>query len=263
MKSFRTVILSIIGALILSGFVVLLWQGVARQSQPIIAIDQSLITEITSLPVEVPTTYVTFDVAYPQFAGLDDLNMHIKTAVIAAVTNHAKSAEANWIARADTDKTIAKVPGTEEEKFPLSVRYTVAQANSRYVSLLMRISGFEGGAHGYESIMSFNYDVKKHQTIALKDLYQSDQNYLLTISDAVRPIIWNNLQTRAELLTDADKQDFKDSVMPMMNDGTEPTVENFNVFVFTDYGITFYFGQYQVAPYVFGEQAVTLPLTLK
>jgi hypothetical protein len=47
--------------------------------------------------------------------------------------------------------------------------------------------------------------------------------------------------------------------------GTEPKIENFSQFTINKKSNTvmFYFGQYQVAAYVFGEQEVTLPLGSK
>jgi hypothetical protein len=46
----------------------------------------------------------------------------------------------------------------------------------------------------------------------------------------------------------------------MIDAGTAPTLENYQVFTFTNDMLTIYFGEYQVAPYVYGPQKVEFPL---
>ena len=102
-----------------------------------------------------------------------------------------------------------------------------------------------GGAHDYHNITSFNYDVASKEEITLKDLFPNDPGYLKTISDFAR----KDLRSRYKnTLDDA-----------MLSPGTEPKEENFSVFTILPGSITFYFAEYQVAPYALGELKVTMP----
>jgi hypothetical protein len=58
--------------------------------------------------------------------------------------------------------------------------------------------------------------------------------------------------------------DAKDVNMSMLEDGTNPTPENFSLFTLpNDTQATFYFGEYQVAAYVFGPQQITVDVPLR
>ena len=46
----------------------------------------------------------------------------------------------------------------------------------------------------------------------------------------------------------------------MLKDGTAPTIDNFKNIVFSNNGLIIYFERYQIAPYYFGEIALTYPM---
>ncbi len=150
----------------------------------------------------------------------------------------------------------AQVPGADfpesspeeyypREKYEFNSSWTPMQVNESTISFLLRFWGYTGGAHGFSSLMSFNYDVKNQKEVAPRDLFPSDPNYLKTISDYAR--------------TDLRRQFGNEGNEDMILAGTEPQEENFSVFTFTPKAITFYFGQYQVAPYAMGESKVVMP----
>jgi hypothetical protein len=89
------------------------------------------------------------------------------------------------------------LPDDTAEKFPLEISYEIAQANSEFVSALVRYGGYQGGAHGYENTVSFNYDVVNQKIMSLSDLFPEDANYLETLSSFSKQISQaNSLQKK-------------------------------------------------------------------
>ena len=130
----------------------------------------------------------------------------------------------------------------------------VVQSNNQYISVVFHENQYTGGAHPFSTIVSFNYDVATKQMFDLSYLYPHDSNYLKEIADQVRT------ELGMKLALAANEKVLDKNTEQMLNDGTDPTHPgNFQNFTFTPSGITIYFEQYQVAPYVFGEQTVVIP----
>lgn len=225
-----------------------------------LVVDKSLITEKTYNEQD---AYTTLDVVYPQFKNASAyFNKKVEDLVITAATDHQQNSKDNWQARVDTSPSdFAKTP-SEKDKMSFYAKYEVVQANNKTISFLIRYGGFDGGAHGYESLQTFNYDVATQSDITLASLFGNKSYYLTTISNFARKDLGKQLRERSGVVaTDAAAEaNFKDVIVPMIEDGTAPTLENFSTFVFTPKEITFYFEQYQVAPYSFGESKVVMPL---
>lgn len=223
-------------------------------------IDTSLVTIKT---YATPTDYATYEVSYPQFANASaEFNKKIEDVAMNAVHEHAKDSEENWKARYETrtpGETIAQKP-SENDKFQLAIKYEPAQVNSLAISFILRISGYTGGAHGYENLVSFNYDVQNAKELTLDDFFKATPNYLTILSDFSRKELTAQFHERLEIKTPEDEQNFTESTLPMLLDGTKPEAQNFSVFTFTPKEMTVYFTQYQVAPYVMGESQVVFPI---
>jgi hypothetical protein len=223
------------------------------------AVVDSYVTEKT---YSEPDQYATFDVTYPQFSNATVIfNQKIEKFVMDAIAEHKKNSADNWKARFETQfkgEGIKEFP-KEEEKFSLKITWTPVQVNSKDISFIITTSGYSGGAHGYENISSFNYDVKAKKEITLKSLFPNDPNYLKTISDFARKDLNTQFHSRMEIKTKDDEAIFKESILPMLNEGTVPEISNFSVFTFTSKAVTFYFPEYQVAPYAMGSSTVVMP----
>lgn len=207
--------------------------------------------------------YLTLDIRYPAFSQADEaFNKAIADTLFTAAADATKDASDNWQARYDTQD--ASTPKAERisatpsaaEKMPFSAEYVVVQSNNVLISVIVRVHAFTGGAHGYESLYTFNYNVVKKTPITLADVYANDQSYLQTISQKT------NAALRAQF-TAAKTLD--DTVAQMIDEGTAPLAENFSSFTISHQkdgsrAITFYFAEYQVAPYSYGTPQVTLPL---
>ena len=218
---------------------------IAKESTAPLLIDKSLYEEKTYTD---STKYTTFKVTYPQFKNASaGFNQEIKNLVMEGIETHKKDSEDTWKIRYENrapGDTITEFPKADE-KFDFSVTWKPAQANAKFINLILTISGYNGGVHGYATLVSFNYDVAKKKEITLADLFPGDANYLKTVSEFSR----KNLEA----------QFGKDLVVSMLNEGTMPTEDNFSVFTFPPDTITFYFNQYQVAPYAMGVSKVTMP----
>jgi Protein of unknown function (DUF3298)/Deacetylase PdaC len=208
-----------------------------------------------------PSSYIVFDISYPQFKNApESFNLKIEELVLGEAGLQRGYAEENWNARYDTstDGSVPKLP-KEDEKFSFTSSFKVIQANNNFISVLISISGYSGGAHGYQNLYTFNYDVKTGKEITLKDLFPNDSNYLKTISEFVRKDLEVQLKQRLEVKTVADKQNFQEVILPMLRDGTTAVLENFSIFTFTPTSITIYFVEYQIGPYSIGESTVVIP----
>jgi hypothetical protein len=145
----------------------------------------------------------------------------------------------------------------DDERLQFSVRYTVVRNDEKYVSIVMNVAGYTGGAHGYDVVHTFTFDREKKREITINDLYTPEG--LARLANEIRPTLITQLATAANMPeSDIDSG--------WLQEGTDPTKpENFAAFTLASLNnapgesITFYFQQYQVAAYVFGIPEVTVP----
>ena len=229
---------------------------VTEDNKPSAPVDMSLVEEKTYKKV---TQYAVFDVTYPQFKNVsNELNERIGNLVDKGIENHIVDSAENWRARYDTRQPgddIAEFPA-DDQKFQFSMSWKPIQLNNNFVSTLITFGGYTGGAHGYQNMVSYNYDVIGKKDMTLADLFPGNPNYLKTVSEFSRKDLTAQFRDRLEI---DSKADIDPGIMDMLIAGTEPTVENFRVFTFTGDSITLYFTQYQVAPYAMGESTVKMP----
>ncbi|HLP86715.1 MAG TPA: DUF3298 domain-containing protein [Candidatus Paceibacterota bacterium] len=210
--------------------------------------------------------YVKIDVKYPYFKNADaGFNLRIENFLKNGIEEHKNISKDNWQARFETQtagENIPKVPAKEEEKFYFYSDYTVIQSNSTYISFVLIYGGYSGGAHGYENRVSYNYDLKNHKDVMLKDLFPNNPQYLNYISERSRESLKKAYATPSEEdKKNSSQEDLKayfDNILSMIDIGTEPKEENFTAFTFTDEKVKIYFGQYQVGPYAIGSPEVEI-----
>lgn len=203
--------------------------------------------------------YSTFDIKYPYFSNAsDEFNGRVKTFLEQQVKDQQTNSKEGWQARYDTqtaDYPITKTPSLND-KWPFQADYTVVQSNNNYISYVLQYGGFTGGAHGFESKVSFNYNVVTKNDVTLKELFPNNPDYLKYLSDESRKQLVKRFATmskedKANSTPEAIKE-YIDNMMSDINTGTELTESNFNVFTFTPNKVKIYFAQYQVGPYVIG-----------
>ena len=101
-----------------------------------------------------------------------------------------------------------------------------------------------GGAHPSHRIYTVVYNKDTNKIIAIDDLIKENTNTLEIFKEESRNILKNNKRIR---------------IASMLYEGTTSKKENFNNFVFSEYGIILFFPQYQVAPYSEGEFNILIP----
>jgi hypothetical protein len=213
--------------------------------------------ETKTLPVD--DIYTKFDVQYPSFKNTPvEFNLEIENLLKAQIEDFQKSSAENWQARYDTQspgENIPKVP-IDKDKFTFSSDFTIVQSNDSYISFVMHYGGFNGGAHGFENVVSYNYDIKNKKVIELRDLFSKDFDYLNYLSKESRIYLKNQFaQVSEEDKKNSEPEalkEYEDNMISMIEAGTEPKLENFSTFTFTDSAVKIYFADYQVGPHSIG-----------
>ena len=209
--------------------------------------DQNVV-KVSVHTYEEKSTLYDISLEYPEFENLPrSFNDHIKTTVLDALAKFKFSSEETEVRR----KTSAG-KGQPSYTYSFTQSFIPEQIGQDMVSIVLKTAYFTGGAHGGEDIFTFTYDKKKGKEVTLPDVFGSAPNYLRRISDYAA----SDLKEKLRLAGSGDPD------MAMLKTGTAPTLENFSKFTLSkELTITFYFPQYQVAAYVFGQQTVTMPLS--
>jgi len=244
MKNRKFLVLSIAPVWLLS-MVVLLASG-ADSKQP----------SISSLPVNIQSiqesdSFFRVQAEYPQFqtAG-PDFNQEIATLISGKINSFKEESRDNWKARLDTMPADKPLPKGPQQPFEFIASWEAPQLNNKYLSLVIKIYYFSGGAHGNEEIWAFNYDMLQKKKIGIEDFFDSPQQALKKISQISAQDITSQLQSRGW------KED--DNLKEMVNQGTAPVFENFKNFNFDTHNLIIYFQRYQVAPGAVGSLTVTI-----
>lgn len=261
---------AIIVAVLFAACLFLLWRD--RVNSPVVDNTQNVEeSTVVTKTINESTDYTDIDVQIPQFVNASSaFNKKIEQNIRERITEHKTETAENWQARIDTQEPggdLPKIPTGDGDKMYFYAKFDAPeQNNNQYISILTRIGGYTGGAHPYEEVVAYNYDVKNKKEMTLADLFANNPNYLNQISEISRKILIERFtESLGEGFDSAkEKQTYTQEVIaPMVNDGTDPkNADNFANFTFTKDKLIIHFGQYQVGPYVAGQQDVEMPLTL-
>ena len=125
----------------------------------------------------------------------------------------------------------------------LYVSYDIAAQTDSLISVIFYDYEFTGGAHGNTGLRSMTFDLKSERELTLADLFSGGTVPYDTIASYAAKTLEDRLGA--------------DATFPQ---GYTPDPANFQFWTLAPDGITFYFAQYQVAPYAAGIQKVTIPL---
>lgn len=120
-------------------------------------------------------------------------------------------------------------------KYELMIDDSVFMADNKFVSVRLSVYAFTGGAHGYTSVHSFNYDVKNQKFLTKEDIL----NY-----------------TNDDQITSKLKACFKNP------DGCfikEPTLDLVNAINFDATSVYFMYEQYVLGPHSCGAAEIVVP----
>lgn len=254
--------------LFISTLVLLYQESLQNKNKIQNSLPQAEVSILSVKAISEQTPYTNIDAQIPQFKNASlEFNKKIESNILELISEHKKEAEDNWKARIETALPNQQIPETPIDPVDRLYFYakfdTPVQNNENYISVLVRFGGYTGGAHPYEEIISYNYDVKNKREVLLSDLFVNDSEYLNKVSDFSRNVLIKRFTDNLKEGFDNEKerQDYvKEIIEPMLFDGTDPNkLENFRNFTFTEKEITIHFSQYQVGPYVLGLQDVKIP----
>lgn len=252
----------------------LLWNEKVGRHAEVINPNPSETIEESKLVVKVineTTDYTNIDAQIPQFTNVSSaFNKKIEQYARDRITEHKAETADNWQARLETqgpDGDLPEVPTGDGDKMYLYIKFDAPEQNNKdYISILTRFGGYTGGAHGYEEVVSYNYDVKNKKEVNLSDLFPNDTDYLTKVSDASREILTERfIESFGIKLNSIDEKEkyINENINPMIYEGTDPSnPENFSNFTFNKNKVIIHFSQYQVGPYVAGLQDVEIPIAL-
>jgi len=211
---------------------------------------------INSLPMNICSVIKSdklfhIEVEYPQFeTAATSFNQTIANLISNKVDGFKKESLDNWKTKLETLSPNQKVPSNPEVPFEFIASWQPTQLNNKYLSFVIKIYYFTGGAHGNEEIYAFNYGMLAKKEININDFLDSSQEALKKISEISAQNIMSQLQSIGW------KED--DNLKGMVNQGTAPVFENFKNFNFNNYNLIIYFQKYQVAPGAAGSLTVTI-----
>lgn len=189
------------------------------------------------------TKYLDADISYPKNNPL------VKGMVLSEYFSWASDTEILKM----TDRVAGDIGLREGMAYQYQAEYSVVQGNNT-TSYVYDIYSFTAGAHGsaYKRVYSFDKDNK--QIDIAKTLTQAQLNKIskLAYNDIKNQMI-KNLEVNSESQADINTE--------WLAEGTSPTRKNYSVAWYDGSDLVVYFGQYQVAPYVFGEFEVHIPLS--
>ena len=177
---------------------------------------------------------------YPQFTGIDPaFNQKISSLVTSQIDSFKKEAKDNFDARNATVPPGQKPLKNPEQPFDFIASMTPAQFSPSYVSFMIDIYYFSGGANGADQIFAFNYDLKNKKEISILD-FTGSQAGLDKLASLAQAQVTSQLQSNGLQIDGTLKQ--------MIADGTKATPDNYSNFTFGYGKLTVYFEQYQAAP---------------
>ncbi|HEX6612813.1 MAG TPA: RsiV family protein [Rhodanobacteraceae bacterium] len=161
-------------------------------------------------------------------------------------------------------------PEFADRQLQLRMEFTLAARTGAFASV--REKGFQdtGGAHPARIDAAIVYDAHARRTVTLDDLFADQESARKALADFARTEIMKTLLAQAPKPGAGSQQaiaEWKDNAKQMIEQGTQPTSQNFANFIVRTTGnpldpspgLTLIFPPYQVAAYVYGTQTVFVP----
>ncbi|MFH1347933.1 MAG: DUF4163 domain-containing protein [Candidatus Margulisiibacteriota bacterium] len=126
-------------------------------------------------------------------------------------------------------------------KNELYITYDRPFITRKYASMVFYVMTYDGGAHPTTAVVTMNYNAQTGKELRLADIYSGDKT-------KIREMIIGRLMKQVD---HPDKEWITRGV----------NQDDLETFTFRFTNITFYFGQYQVAPYAQGIQKVKFKLS--
>lgn len=187
---------------------------------------------MTPVTIKNETDQYIVDIKYPQGFKSAEVNKAIKKFI--------DDTQKKFMSElAEDANTPADAPG----KTGLNMTYSVPFKSKNALSIRFDVSIYHrGAAHPSNSVTIQNF-IEGHR-VKLADLFVSGADYLKPIAELAKQAI-----TTKKISDDK-----------WIGEGTKAVDKNYQVWSFSDKGLSIIFNTYQVAAYVYGEQSVVIPL---
>ena len=163
------------------------------------------------------------------------------------------------------------LPEFANRQFDLLIDFKITAQTPAFVSVRETGSSDTGGAHPIPVQAAFVYERRAGKLITLDDLFANPDAARKALANFAHDALLKKFMAGAPKAGEGSPdaiREWKANMVQMLNDGTKPTTVNYSVFVVRagaaqnapSPGITLIFPPYQVAPYVYGVQAVDVPV---
>jgi hypothetical protein len=211
--------------------------------------NKSLVSTSTILQLD---SFYNIKANYPQFVAVDqNFNQKIADLISGKVEIFKKDAKDYQQARKETalpGETVSDIP---EQPFDFISNWTPVQIGDKYISFVIDIYYFSGGAHGMNEVFALNYDIEQKKEITIEEFLNFSENDLQKISKLAVDGITLQLEEKAGGVDE--------SMKTWIEDGAGSEWENFKDFNFGENTMIIYFQRYQVAAGSFGPITIIIP----
>jgi hypothetical protein len=195
--------------------------------------------------------FYNIQVEYPQFRDIAAaFNDQVSAFITGKIDTFKKNTKDNWDARIATTPPGQTVPENPVAPFDFIANWKPVQLNKKYLSFVINIYYFSGGAHGLNEVYAFNYDIVQKKELTINDFLGNSPQALQELSQIAAQQVTSQLQSSGVQIDDVLTQ--------MIQQGTKPTLDNYHNFNFNYNSLTIYFQQYQVAPGYVGPVTITI-----
>lgn len=161
-------------------------------------------------------------------------------------------------------------PEFADRQLQLLLDFKIAARNNDFVSVREQGMSDTGGAHPLPVDGTFVYDTRAQRVIGLDDLFTDPTAARKRLADFARAALTRKLMAQAPMPGEGSSEAIREwtaNAKQMLDDGTQPTADNFSAFVVRatgnandpSPGLTLIFSPYQVAAYVYGTLTVDVP----
>ncbi|MDD5639468.1 MAG: DUF3298 and DUF4163 domain-containing protein [Candidatus Pacebacteria bacterium] len=181
----------------------------------------------------------TINAQYPQFTLVDQsFNAKIADLINNKIKEFKNNSTENL--KAVNETATAENPAPDWE-FYFKSDWAPAQINKNYISFVINIYSFSGGAHGNSEVYTFNYDLASKKEISFNDFIGNSEDNLNKISQLAVEDLVNQRGNYGETNTVEVKKELEEG-------GASPNINNFSTFTFDNQILTIYYQKYQVGP---------------
>lgn len=207
---------------------------------------------------QVDTERYKIDISYPELAA---------SAAPLADALHAYSRHSKRELMHSLPDAGAAPDGMPRQRF-LGLHFSIVSRLPTLVSVRGQGDLYSGGAHPLPLETSLVYDTRSNALLGIEDLFAEPAAALDALSAYVRQALLQQMQADAPDRDEASPQarrQWLDNMQAMIASGTAPEAQNFSEFVVLAgadehaSGLMLIFPPYQVMPYVYGTQTVTVP----